>query len=130
MRSLRRLLAIALVVVSAAGIARRIPIAYYAFGPAPARSVEPLVLFSGPERYPSTGTLLFTAVSVRQLTAFGLLGAWLDPAVDVLAERDVLPPGGSLQQELERGISQMDQSKLNAVAAALRLVTGYPRSRG
>lgn len=129
-RSLRRLAIAALLVGIVAGVARRIPLDYYAFGPAPARSVEQLTIFSGRERFPSAGAFLFTAVSVQQVTALGLVEGWLDPAVDVLPGEDVFPDGGTLQQVLDRGISQMDQSKLNAVAAALREVTDYPRERG
>ena len=115
----------------AAGIALgTIPLPYYAFGPGPARDVVPLIQVSGAERDPSTGSLLLTAVSVRQVTGLELLVGWLDPDVEIDPAGDVVPAGTTFEQERERAISQMDASKLDAAAAALRLLTEYPRDHG
>lgn len=107
-----------------------VPLPYYALGPGPARDVVPLISLSGTTRHPSTGSLLMTAVSIRQVATVGLVAAWLDPDVMVLPDEDVVPSGTTFQQERVRAISQMDSSKIDAASAALRLVTGYPGEHG
>lgn len=115
----------------AAGIALgTIPLPYYALGPGPARDVVPLIQVSGAEREPSTGSLLLTAVSVRQVTGIELLLGGLDPDVEIEPAGEVVPVGTTFEQERERAISQMDTSKLDAAAAALRFLTDYPSDHG
>lgn len=103
---------------------------YYSLGPGPARDVEPLIQIDGTERYPSDGRFILTSVVFRQLTAFGIVGAWLDPDRSVVARERVYPSGQSVEVERERAISQMDQSKLDATAVVLRELTDYPREHG
>lgn len=103
---------------------------YYSLGPGPARDVEPLIQVQGHERYPSEGEFVLTSVVFKRLTAFGLIGAWLDPDRVVLSRHDVYPPGQTVEEERARAISQMDQSKLDAAYVALEAVTDYPRDRG
>lgn len=115
----------------AAGLALgTVPLPYYALGPGPARDVTPLIQVSGAERDPSTGSLLLTAVSVRQVTGIELLLGGLDPDVEIEPAGDVVPAGTTFEQERERAISQMDTSKLDAASAALRFLTAYPRVHG
>ena len=124
------MLVTAVLVGAALGLAARIEVPYYSIGPAPARSVEPLVQVSGHERYPSSGGYLFTAVVVDPLPVPELVWAWIDPSLDVVPAVDIVPAGQTFEQQRERNISLMDQSKLDAVAAALREVTDYPKTRG
>lgn len=120
-----------LALVLAAGVAiGTVPLPYYALGPGPARDVLPLIQVSGAERDPSTGALLLTAVSVRQVTGIELLLGWLDPDVEVEPAGEVVPAGTTFEAERERAVSQMDTSKLDAAAAALRFLTRYPRDHG
>lgn len=126
----RSVVVVAVVAGAALGLAQRVEVPYYSIGPAPARSVEPLVQISGHERHPSSGGYLFTAVVLDPLTIPELVWAWIDPALDVVPAIEVVPAGQTFEEQRERNISLMDQSKLNAVAAALRAVTGYPRDRG
>lgn len=130
MRSfLRRAVAVAPLV--AIGVALgSVPLPYYALGPGPASDVLPRIQVSGAERDPSTGSLLLTAVSLRQVTAVGVVLGWLDPHVDVVPAREVVPAGMTFEQERDRAISEMDASKLDAAAAAFRLLTDYPRDHG
>jgi PDZ domain-containing protein len=102
---------------------------YYSEAPGPAHEVGPLIQFSGHQRYDSQGRFVLTSVleSVQRLTAIGALGAWLDPDRAVVPERDLLFPGETQQQEHQRSISQMDQSKLDAVAAVLSELSKYPK---
>ena len=65
-----------------------------------------------------------------QLTAFGLLGAWLDPHRSIVAREELYPPGVSVERERERSVSQMDTSKINAASVVMEALTGYPREHG
>ena len=107
-----------------------IPLPFYALGPGPARDVVPRIQVSGAEREPSTGSLLLTSVSVRQVTGIELILGGLDPDVEIEPAGDVVPAGTTFERERERAISQMDTSKLDAAAAALRFLTDYPRVHG
>jgi PDZ domain-containing protein len=69
-------------------------------------------------------------VHVQQLTAAGIVWAWLDPHA-VVVERDVLYARGQTDQEEKRqAISQMDQSKLDASYVVLHELEGYPKDHG
>lgn len=103
---------------------------YYAIGPGPARDVEPLIRIEGVPRYPSKGRFVLTSVLFTQLTGFDLIGAWLDPDRSVVGRDEIYPAGEPAEVERRRAISEMDQSKLDAVAAVLRRLTGYPREHG
>ena len=111
-------------------LAATIYLPYYSLGPGPARSVEPLITFEEHDRFESQGAFVLTSVRFNQLTALGLVQAWLDPALTVVG-RDVLyAPGESEEQEHQRSISQMDQSKLDAAYVVLDVLTGYPEEHG
>lgn len=103
---------------------------YYAIGPGPARDVEPLIRIEGARRFPSEGRFVLTSVTFSQLTGFGVLGAWLDPDRAVVGRERIYPSGEPARVERRRAISEMDQSKLDAVAAVLRRLTDYPRAHG
>ncbi len=103
---------------------------YYGVGPGPARDVEPLIRIEGAPRYPSEGRFVLTSIVFDQLTAFGIVGAWLDPDRVVVERERIYPSGGPVEVERERAISEMDQSKIDAVAAVLRRLTDYPREHG
>jgi PDZ domain-containing protein len=103
---------------------------YYSLGPGPARAVEPLIRFEERDRFESSGTFVLTSVAFRQLTPLGMIRAWLDRDLDVVG-RDVLyPDGQSEQQERQRSISQMDQSKIDAAYVVLEELVGYPERHG
>lgn len=86
---------------------------YYSIGPGPAREVQPLIQIEGHPRYESQGRFVLTSVEFAQLTAFGILRAWLDPDEAVVGRNVLYAPGETVQQEHRRAISQMDQSKLD-----------------
>ena len=103
---------------------------YYSIGPGPAREVQPLIRIEGHPRYESQGRFVLTSIEFAQLTAFGMLAAWLDRD-DAVVGRDVLyAPGETVQQERQRSISQMDQSKLDAASVVLHELTAYPKDHG
>jgi PDZ domain-containing protein len=107
-----------------------VPLPYYAEGPGPARDVLPLISFEGRAREDVGGRLVYTTVRLRQLTALGLVGAWLDPVRYVIREDELYPPGLDEEREAERSISQMDQSKIDAAFVVLNRLEGYPKVHG
>ena len=50
---------------------------------------------------------MLTSVAYRQLTPFRLIGAWLDPELEVVGRETLYPPGESKEEEQQRSISQM-----------------------
>ncbi|MEX2275937.1 MAG: S16 family serine protease [Actinomycetota bacterium] len=116
-----------LAVAVAAGLAR---LPFYGIGPGPAREVQPLIAVEGPRVYASSGRLVMTTVSYRQLTAIGVVLAWLDPDEAVVDESVLFPPGLTSEEEHRLAISDMDTSKINATFVALRELTGYPKEHG
>ncbi|MEX0743303.1 MAG: S16 family serine protease [Actinomycetota bacterium] len=128
MRFLRR--AWLLVPLAAALAAVTIYLPYYSIGPGPSKAVQPLIQFDDRPRYESEGSFVLTSVRFDQLTAYGVIVAWLDPDVSVVPRSDLFAPGETAEQERERSISQMDQSKLDAAFVVLEELTDYPREHG
>ena len=106
----------------------RLPL--YALGPGPAREIVPLIHVEGAETYGSAGHFVMTTIRFRQVTSFGALIAWLDPDRSVVEEDVLYPPGLTPDEETERAISEMDQSKIDAAAVVLPEVSDYPREHG
>jgi PDZ domain-containing protein len=107
-----------------------IPLPYYAEGPGPARNVLPLISFDDRERHEARGELVYTTVRLQRLTLVGLVAACLDPVRYVVPQDLVYPPGIDRQEEVERSISQMDQSKIDATFVVLTRLEDYPREHG
>lgn len=103
---------------------------YYSLGPGPAREVQPLIRIEGHPRYESQGRFVLTSIEFAQLTAFGILVAWLDHDEAVVGREALYAPGETVQQERQRSISQMDQSKLDAASVVLHELTAYPKDHG
>jgi PDZ domain-containing protein len=118
------LVVVAIVVVLAAAW---VPLPFYSEGPGPARDVLPRITFQGEPRYESTGHLDLTTVRFLQLTPLTWIRAQLDDTLTVLPRDDVYPPDVSQQVTDQRGVSQMDQSKIAATAVALRALGMYPK---
>jgi Lon-like protease len=106
----------------------RLPL--FSFGPGPAREVTPLIRVDGVPTYGSAGHLVMTTIRFDRLTALGALETWVDPDRSVVGEDVVYPPGLTPAEEEERAISQMDQSKIDAVVVVLSELTDYPREHG
>jgi PDZ domain-containing protein len=107
-----------------------VPIPYYSEGPGPARDVLPRITFQGEPRYDPTGHLDLTTVRFLQLTPLTALRAWIDDTLTILPRDDVYPPDVPVQVTDQRGVSQMDQSKIAATAVALRALGMYPKDHG
>ena len=108
-----------------------VPIPYYSEGPGPARDVLPRISYPGPTegaaRYDPTGSLELTTVRYRQLTPMLALAAWIDDTQTIVPAAVVYPTDVPTQVVEQRGVSQMDQSKIAATAVALRAVGRYPK---
>jgi PDZ domain-containing protein len=103
---------------------------YYALGPGPVRDVTPLIHVDGAATYGSSGHLVMTTTEFTQVTALGVLVAWLDPEKAVVEDEVLVPPGLTPQDEERRAISDMDQSKIDAAAIVLAEVADYPAEHG
>lgn len=114
-----------IIVVAAVVTFVRLPL--YAISPGPAREVGPLIEVSGHEEYPSEGRFVMTSIEFERVTPVGALVAWLDPDTAVVSEDELFAPGETPQEEERRAISQMDQSKIDAVSVVLKILTDYPK---
>ncbi len=123
-----RKLAILAPLVLGAFAASFVPLPLYSIGPGPAREVEPLIHVTGHPEYASRGRFVMTSIVFQQVTAVGALLAWLDPNRSVVSRSDLFAPGETQQQEQRRAISQMDQSKLDAVSVVLSRLAVYPKA--
>ncbi len=106
------------------------PVPYYSEGPGPARDVLSRITYEGEPRYEPTGQLELTTVRYQQLTGLTALRAWLDDTLAIVPAATVYPPDVPIDVTKQRGISQMDQSKIDATAAALRALHEYPKHHG
>src|SRR5919108_2371193 len=102
----------------------------FAVGPGPAREVTPLIDIDGRRTFQPRGRLLLTTVNVGRVNAFGVLDGWIDPMVDLVPERAILSPGQTDREYREESSTDMDESKIAAVAFALRRFSDYPRVHG
>lgn len=103
---------------------------YFVESPGQAKSVLPLIDVDGAPTHQSDGRLLLTTVNIGRVNVYDAARAWVDPAARLVDEDSVIPPGQT-DLEFERtSLSQMDASKIAAVAAALARLTDYPDDHG
>jgi PDZ domain-containing protein len=109
---------------------------YAVMGPGPVSNVlgqtshgdgktSDLIVISGHETYPTTGSLDFTTVRINggpgyPVNAWTVLGAWLDPNEDVYPVDAIFPPQQSQQDVQEENQAEMVDSQQEASAVALR----------
>ena len=125
-RRRRRIWPIALTVLVVAFIvgALTVPLPYYAYRPGSVRDTEPLITVSDEETFPSTGTISYTTVSLRQSTLFGMLAGWLDGDIDVFPREKVLGDRNA-DENRTLNLQMMDTSKQVATQVALERL-GHP----
>lgn len=99
----------------------------FVVGPGPAREVAPLIDIDGRTTYQPDGRLLLTTVNVGRVNTYDAVAAWLDPTFEVFSERAIIPRGQTDTEYQRVALSQMDGSKVAAVAVALAEYTEYPR---
>ena len=132
MSRMKRLLSgfLVAVVICLAFLLGWVQLPFYSLGPGPARDVEPLIHVTGHQEFPSPGELIMTTVRFHTVSVLGALIAWLDPHQAVVSRRTLYPPGESAEQETQRALSQMDQSKIDATYVVLRRLGDNPKSHG
>lgn len=106
----------------------RVP--YFVISPGPAQDVLPLIEVEQQIVYPPNGRLLLTAVNLQQPNVYEALWAWADSTRAVVPEGEILAPGETPQQNVQRSLSEMDTSKIHAAYVALSAYAGYPARRG
>lgn len=107
-----------------------VDVGVFALSPGPAREVLPLIELDGPQTYQARGRLLLTTVSVSRVEVFRAIQGMLDPAVQVVPERQVVPRGVTEEEYEQATRSLMDESKVAAVAVVLEMLTDYPDEHG
>jgi PDZ domain-containing protein len=123
-------IAIGIVLFVAAAAAVGWPLPYYSEGPGPARDVLSSIIYEGRPRYEPAGHMELTTVRYQQLTGLTALRAWIDHTLAIVPASTVYPPNVPIDVTKQRSISEMDQSKIDATAAALRALHGYPKDHG
>lgn len=113
--------------VLALGVVR---LPWIALAPGPARDVFPLIKLEGVETHRPEGRLLLTTVLTSRVSAATAVRGWLDSAIDVVHEDEVIPPGQTEEEFEQISLSQMDESKIAAAVAVLRRLTDYPDDHG
>jgi Lon-like protease len=116
------LLAIVAIGVVSAALFWQLP--YYTLSPGAVRDTEEFIVVEGAETFPDdAGTINYLTVSVKRATPIEVLAAWIDPAVEVVEERQVL--GDQTPQEnREFNLQLMANSKDSASYQALERL-GY-----
>ena len=95
-----------------------VPIPYYSLAPGSVRPTETLISIADDELiYASDGEVLFTTVSLKQVTLLEAFRGWLDPAVKVVPKDEILL-GRDADDNREIGLQLMDTSKQAAIAVA------------
>jgi PDZ domain-containing protein len=117
------------VAVLALGFASTVKLSYYAIAPGGAFAVEPLVHVNDGPAYKPEGKILLCTVSLKRTTAVEALQGWLDPTIDVVKERVIVPPEVGRKKLREFNLQQMDLSKQQALAVAFEEL-GYDVVRG
>ena len=114
-----------LVAIGAAFV--RLP--YYAISPGSARQIDALLKVDAPgQAYPPEGDILLTTVSLGPVrNIYDALSGWLDEAVDVVPEEEILGTAESRREYNQQNVQAMTDSKETAEFIALRHL-GYPVS--
>lgn len=99
---------------------------YYVISPGSARQVDDLIKVSAPgQAHPPKGKVLLTTVSLGPVrNVYDAIGGWLDPAVDVVPEREILGPVTDPKQYNQQNIQAMSDSKEVAEYVAFKKL-GY-----
>ena len=106
-----------------------VQVPYYAIAPGRPVSTAPLVsVVDGPSFDPA-GEIFLTTVSLRRTTLLEAAAGWLDPAVDVVKQEVILPPGTPPSQLRATNLEAMDGSKQAALGVAYEAL-GFDAIRG
>lgn len=110
----------------AAGV---VEVPFFAIAPGSAVEVTPLVEVVDAPSYEPEGGVFLTTVSLQKATALQAIEGWIDPAVEVVRERVILPPETDARQLRELNLQFMDRSKESALGVAFEYLE-YDAIRG
>lgn len=106
-----------------------VEVPYYAIAPGRPVSTTALVsVVEGPS-FDAEGEIFLTTVSLRRTTVLEAVTGWLDPAIDVVREEVILPPGTAPSELAETNLEAMDGSKQAALGVAYEAL-GFDAIRG
>jgi len=93
-------------------------------------STSDLIVVSGQETFPTTGSLDFTTVRINggpgyPVNVWAVFGAWLDPRQDVYPIDAIFPPQQTAEEVQQENQAEMVDSQQEATAVALR-AAGFP----
>ena len=125
-----RWFAVGLIVAIASLIgASNLTVPYYAIAPGSAVPVAPLVeVVDGPSFQPE-GEIFLTTVSLRRTSVLQAIHGWLDPTIDVVEERVIIPPDVERDELRDFNLQLMDTSKEQALGVAFERL-GFDAIRG
>ena len=106
----------------------QINIPYYAIGPGNVVGTGALVEVADGPSFPAEG-LAFPTVSLGQTTLLEALEGWLDPTIDVVEEKFILPPEVDAEELHDFNVRLMTSSKEKALAVAFERL-GFDAVRG
>ena len=104
-------------VLVALGAAMSVEVPFYAIAPGGAFEVEPLVHVNDGPNFPPKGEVLLCTVSLKRTTVIEALQGWLDPTIDVVREKAIVPPSGR-KKFREFNLQLMATSKQQALGVA------------
>ena len=93
-------------------------------------STSDLIVVSGQETFPTTGSLDFTTVRINggpgyPVNVWSVFGAWIDPRQDVYPIDAIFPPQQTAEEVQQENQAEMVDSQQEATAVALR-EAGFP----
>ncbi|HWH34574.1 MAG TPA: S16 family serine protease, partial [Acidimicrobiales bacterium] len=132
-RRRRRRIGVAVAVVALMALATAgatvVKLPYYALAPGSAVEVDPLVMAGAFAAPPSEGRISLLTVRLDQVGLLGAVAGWLDPDVDVVEQRHVLPRGVEARELADVNRTEMDASVQAAVGVAFEAL-GYDAVTG
>jgi PDZ domain-containing protein len=112
------LVAAAIAAVAGTIAAGVVEVPYFAIAPGSAIEVTPLVEVVDAPSFEPEGGVFLTTVSLQKATALQAIEGWIDPVVEVVQERVILPPETDARQLRELNLQFMDRSKESALGVA------------
>jgi PDZ domain-containing protein len=109
--------------------AAQVRVPYYSISPGSALAVAPLVRVDDGPSYPPKGAIYLCTVALQRTSVLQALRGWLDPAVDVVKEQVLRPPGVDADQYRTLNLQAMDTSKEQALGVAFEQL-GFDAIKG
>lgn len=129
-RPLVRTVIVLSVLLVAVLVSSRVNLPYYALAPGTAREVDNLIEAKQAKIFKSEGEVLLTTISLYQVNPLQAVEGWLRPDVDIVPQKEVLPPQVSDKEYQQYNFDVMDSSKQTAIIVALRRLGHDVKERG